>query len=886
MHSLRCLLLCIGFTSIPSVSVAWGPYWTETPMRPLAADTTRPFGIEPRGMEIARLLPSVYAADDRSMMHHRPAAPIAAAPVAHEGLVGAYGNVLDIARVGSTLYIAGSFRNVGENTGGFVPVDARTGAPLRSFPKVAGTVHAMVPDGSGGWYLGGDFTAVGGLPRSCLAHVRADGSVSDWDPDVRNSAGPFDYPSVGALAICKDRLFVGGWFRTIGGQSHRSLGCVDLATGSPLPWNLDLTHLLGIGNVNSLHTHGTMVFVGGSFDNVGGEERLCLAAIDATAGEVLPWQADVISGVQSLLSRGNTLFIAGEFEGVAGQLRSMIAAIDIPTATLLPFDARARGIWGRYTAPPRISGLVLSGDTLFVGGSFLEIGGRSLRGLAALDFRTGDALDWDPPAFGPYYEGFNAPGPEHLLLAGDVLYAAGSFEFVNGLSQSRIVALDRATGAVRDWNPRPDLPIEDFAVQGDTIFLAGYFSFMGDWRHRAGLAAIDLTTGALKPWNPNPNGSICSAIEVHDGRVYVSGDFTIIGGAPAPRNRLAALDTLNGEVLDWDFGGTDRAATSLLLRGDTLFAAGAFSQFGGQPRAGLASVHAITGEVTSWAPQPIYDAKVMARIDETIYFGGLFDYVAGQRRRNAAAVDAITGELLPWNPDIDNFVEAIAVSGDRVYLGGAFSSVGGQPRRSLAAVDAITGAVSDWNPTPVKWYLASPHIKALALHDSSLWVGGNFSAIGGQQRRCLAVVDTVTGVARDWDPQADDLVWSLASAGNSVFVGGGFTRVAGLPSAGIAAFTVPLPPPPIQPGFALVQSLPNPTRATALIRFTLAHSARTTLTIHDLQGRRVATLLEAATLSAGPHEVLTHVSSWEPGVYLYRLQAGDQVATRKFVVLD
>jgi hypothetical protein len=46
-----------------------------------------------------------------------------------------------------------------------------------AMPRVAGTVYAVAPDGSGGWYVGGSFTHVGGTPRSNLAHVFADQSL-------------------------------------------------------------------------------------------------------------------------------------------------------------------------------------------------------------------------------------------------------------------------------------------------------------------------------------------------------------------------------------------------------------------------------------------------------------------------------------------------------------------------------------------------------------------------------------------------------------------------------------------------------------------------------------------------------------------------------------
>ena len=61
---------------------------------------------------------------------------------------------------GNTLYVGGSFSFVGPVTGSGVPVDVTSGAPAPGFPRVNGTVVSAIPDGSGGWFIGGLFTAV------------------------------------------------------------------------------------------------------------------------------------------------------------------------------------------------------------------------------------------------------------------------------------------------------------------------------------------------------------------------------------------------------------------------------------------------------------------------------------------------------------------------------------------------------------------------------------------------------------------------------------------------------------------------------------------------------------------------------------------------------
>lgn len=56
------------------------------------------------------------------------------------------------------------------------------------------------------------------------------------------------------------------------------------------------------------------------------------------------------------------------------------------------------------------------------------------------------------------------------------------------------------------------------------------------------------------------------------------------------------------------------------------------------------------------------------------------------------------------------------------------------------------------------------------------------------------------------------------------------------------------------------------------IRFGLPAAAQgVTLTVHDLLGRRVATLLDGANLGAGWHEVTFQAGNLSSGIYTYRL---------------
>ena len=99
---------------------------------------------------------------------------------------------------------------------GAIAMDARFARFDTGFPPVNGPVYALASDGSGGWYVGGKFSQVGGLPRSNLAYVSWDGS--NWQIEAWNT-GTDD--AVYALALSENglSLFVGGAFTTVAAGS-------------------------------------------------------------------------------------------------------------------------------------------------------------------------------------------------------------------------------------------------------------------------------------------------------------------------------------------------------------------------------------------------------------------------------------------------------------------------------------------------------------------------------------------------------------------------------------------------------------------------------------------------------------------------------------------
>lgn len=84
--------------------------------------------------------------------------------------------------------------------------------------------------------------------------------------------------------------------------------------------------------------------------------------------------------------------------------------------------------------------------------------------------------------------------------------------------------------------------------------------------------------------------------------------------------------------------------------------------------------------------------------------------------------------------------------------------------------------------------------------------------------------------------------------------------------------------------FYLGQNHPNPFNPATTITFKLPQAAFATLRVYDLSGRIIATLVNEKK-EAGEHRVKFEAHGLAAGMYFYRLQAGENFATRKLVLL-
>ncbi len=85
-------------------------------------------------------------------------------------------------------------------------------------------------------------------------------------------------------------------------------------------------------------------------------------------------------------------------------------------------------------------------------------------------------------------------------------------------------------------------------------------------------------------------------------------------------------------------------------------------------------------------------------------------------------------------------------------------------------------------------------------------------------------------------------------------------------------------------GFELYQNYPNPFNASTIIKYYLPESSQVNLTIVDLLGQEVQSLVDGWQ-TPGVHQVTFNAEGLNSGVYFYQLHAGDFTITRKMILL-
>jgi hypothetical protein len=622
---------------------------------------------------------------------------------------------------------------------------------LNGLPGADNTVSAVAFDGSGNLYIGGSFFTVGNVVARRVA--KWDGN--SWADLDKGLNGP-----VNALVFLGSDLYVGGSFTTAEDGDFNN-GII-ISVNNIARWNgsdwLSLDAGVG-GTVFALAVSGSDLYVGGSFTSASAISAKRVAKWDGSTWSALGVGLGFVSGqVNALAVSGSDLYAAGTF----GQLGDGTTTTRISKWNGSTWSALGAGIGGGTS--PSVNALAIVGPDLYAAGVFTIAGSVS---------PANNIVKWDGSTWSAVGSGLGSTAYALAASGGD-LYVGGAFTTAGGNSANRVAKWDGSTWSTLGTGASGQ--VNALAVSGGNLAAGGTFTSspgvrVGIWN---GSAWLVLGSGLR---------NTVSALAVSGSDVFVGGSFTIPGVAGA--NGIARW---NGGVWSSLGGGLNNVVSALLVSGSDLYVGGAFTTATNTGGSTVAANRIAKWNGNEWSA---LDSGVnsnvfaLALADNDLYAGGRFTTAGGapafaMAKWNGVAWSQV-GEGL--NATVNGSVATLAVIGSDLYAGGVFTVA-----TNAGGVPVTVNRVAKWNGS--EWAALgsgmNADVSALASKGSTLFAGGFFNSAGG----------VPVGRIAQWDGTAwsvlgsgtnNIFVYSLAVAGNDLYVGGSFSIVGGtVPANNIA----------------------------------------------------------------------------------------------------
>lgn len=546
-------------------------------------------------------------------------------------------------------------------------------------PGVNGRVFcsAMLPDGK--TLIGGQFTAVHGVPRHYVARLNTDGSLDEsFDAGVI-ALGRIGYDfnfGTGIFAINSDaegRVYLGGSFTNIAGVACRGIA-----------------RLTPSGAVDGMFQPGN------------GADNVVFSVIPQMDGRVL---------------------IGGAFTTVDNLQRRLVARLNadgrVDATFASPFTTSSAD-WTAYSLHPLADGRIL------VAGKF-SVATR----LNLIRIHPNGALDvtiWSPAA------SLNNV-PRALLVDGSAnrYYVAGlsSALFQEGKNE-RIVCLNSNASVFTnfDANTRAQGSVRALAFDVARRLWIGTTSTNINGAPRTYLARLNADGAVDTNFNAVLDGTVSSIIpRYRDDTVLITGDFTFVNGA-----RRSGVARVRGDpVLSPIF--TNQPVSQSVASGQAVtFAVGVTRPLGDvvQWFFNGAPIPGATGALLSLAnPLTTQGGKYFAVATNIAgaVTSAVVTLTVAQPNLTPGRVDFEFASGLGFGPDGPVYAMALQPDG-KLLIGGSFSNVQGVARQQLARLNVDGSLDRTFDSSPLEYVdpqYSPPVVRAVAVQaDGKVLIGGRF----------------------------------------------------------------------------------------------------------------------------------------------------------------
>jgi hypothetical protein len=258
-----------------------------------------------------------------------------------------------------------------------------------------------------------------------------------------------------ALALQGESVFIGGCFSSIGGVTKYNIAKVNKNTGAldasfSVP---QFTAATASSNIRSvvIDSSGNLI-VAGVFDNLANLGRNIVKLNSQTGARISDFNAQSTffayngSSVECLLISGNSLYGFGNFTGqptgaTNPQTGVNLAKVDVTTGAII---TEFNGTESRLTSAEAIKFAAFDGQNILIAGDISAYGGYARQGVAKL---TKDA-DGNWKVVEAFNTASGGTAVNTLALSGNDLYIGGTFTTWAGSARNRVAKLNATTGSL------------------------------------------------------------------------------------------------------------------------------------------------------------------------------------------------------------------------------------------------------------------------------------------------------------------------------------------------------------------------------------------------------------------------------------------------------
>lgn len=686
-------------------------------------------------------------------------------------------------------YLAGTFSSFTENSGTVLLYDTTTKEIINNRKwRINGRVNAVVPDGQGGFFIGGNFTSIGDSSRSYIAHITNTGKPTAWKVSCNGE--------VKAIVKRNDTLFIGGAFKLFAGSS-RNCFAMHSATTSTLFANGGAGIFNYMEVINSIVLQKDTIIYGGTTSGLASDynhlrkycfklnyflpfllpahdyrdiKDICLSAdssllifryssVDGNAIRAVDNKTGGLrykiftnaavsnsdyGAIHDIELVGKKCYVAGDFARVnyTNFYRKGYFVFDVATGALLPDNLYLNNF---------ASSVQHKNGKLYLSGRFTSINSIARHNFAVTD--TGSYL----------IDSFQLSPSDALMsitFQNNIALLAGDMTGIHAVKRFGLAAIDSATRAVTNWNASyPSMPVTiRMMVKGDSLFLLTsedryyqcYVNFPSTFKIYSLRTGLEYALNQLPPQNVND--------------FYVDGNYMYVSYKSSLRRySLPQLIRDNSWGTTWvsNPNSYEHSLNHIMVEGNNIYTVGDAKYY-----------FCSSTIIPRYAYLDVY-SKVTGQVINSYRYAGTDLYY-----------------------DQPKFHRAV-IANNKMYIQGQFTQLNGAARKNFASVNLSNGTLTAWQPViPTSYVTSFNHTSALKHYNGKIWFGSNvqymtdssiFSGFGGIDTATGLVVQPFKTSAYNSSIYYESIDDFIISAKEVVLVGS-FDSINGRPFKSIAIF--------------------------------------------------------------------------------------------------